>query len=45
MIAYFNNKAKMARDDYETPEWVWELFFKHFKNREMRIWMPFYWMQ
>jgi len=42
MIAYFNNKAKMARDDYETPESVWELFFKYFKNREMRIWMPFY---
>jgi len=39
---YFNNRKSAGRDDYETPEWVWELFFKHFKNREARVWAPFF---
>jgi len=41
-MPYFNNKGKTGRDDYETPEWCWELFFKHFKNRNARVWMPFF---
>jgi hypothetical protein len=41
---YLHDKQKKAleRDDYETPEWVWGLFFHYFKNRETRIWAPFY---
>ena len=42
MIAYFNNKAKQGRDNYETPEHVWKLFFKFYTCREKRIWLPFY---
>jgi len=42
MIAYFNNKAKQGRDNYETPEWVWKMFFKFYTCREKRIWLPFY---
>lgn len=42
MISYFNNKAKVGRDNYETPEHVWKLFFSIYKNRDSRIWLPFY---
>ena len=39
---YFNNKKNIGRDNYETPESVWKLFFTHFKNKEARIWLPFF---
>jgi hypothetical protein len=42
MISYFNNKARQGRDNYETPEWCWELFFKYYTNREKMVWSPFY---
>jgi hypothetical protein len=41
-MPFYNNKKKIGRDDYETPESVWQMFFKIYGRREDKIWLPFY---
>jgi len=41
-VQYFNARVRQGKDDYETPEHVWELFFKHYTKTDTIVWLPFY---
>jgi len=40
--SYFAGKAKISKDDYETPLWVWEQIIGLVNNKNLHVWCPFY---